>query len=172
MDGDITELSVGAKGTVTGVMVVIDRWVATSVAAGGVLVLGTMIVAPMGGFGSAVVAGPATVTVTGDIASSTALGGSAEGTGTMTASAAEEILPLAGVGSIAGRPECCRILWLRTLDAGTDFIRLLLVGEGTVVPVGTQDRALSEGSRQSTSKVEIDRGARCAMVQGCLLAQW
>ena len=83
------ELAVGAEGTVTLAMVVIDRWEASMVTAGGVLVLGTMIVAPMGGFGSAVVAGPANVAVTRDIASSMALGGSTEGTGTMTASVAE-----------------------------------------------------------------------------------
>ena len=92
----------GSQGDSTLAMVVIDRWAVSTVAAGGVKVTGTMTVAPMGGFGSAVVAGPATVTVTGEIASSTALDGSAEGTGTMTASAAEEISPLAGVGSIAG----------------------------------------------------------------------
>ena len=45
MDGDVMELSVGAKGTATGVMVVIDRWVATSVVVGGVMVTGTTAVA-------------------------------------------------------------------------------------------------------------------------------
>ena len=125
MDGNVMKLSVGAKGTVTFVMVVIDRWAATTVAAGSVMVTGittvavvetmvpltvnggggtvtgTRIVPPMetvlrstasgasertatamGGVGGAVVAGPATVTAAGEIASSTALSGSAEGTGT------------------------------------------------------------------------------------------
>ena len=42
------ELAVGAKGTLTLAMVVIDRWVVSTVAVGGVLVSGTTTFAVLG----------------------------------------------------------------------------------------------------------------------------